>query len=760
MAQDNKNPLYPLCQWWLELIQEAKDQKEFRFGRYATECYKFYNGPHNFMWKNEYARADGGFLDSASQVNLPRFMMSISKASDLVDLFSPALIHQYPIVQVTPIERPEFDPALFGIDPNDPASASVIQQISGEMQYENAIRTSIAKQKEFYLNWCQVQGGKKEHARRCVTEALVCGESALFTELYQPAGSKIAYPRSRFVSIDNIIKDPDARNPDEIQWIAIEWTRPVNIVERKYGLKPGSLKGHLQTKATQATPQGKRDARTNRKNSHDLITYYEIFSKNGCGQRLKTAAKLAKPIREMLEEWGDFSYMVVARGVNFPLNLSEDVIESGSGELMFNAAQWPIPFWRDDGSSNDWPVTSLSFKEDPQDVWGISVLKSSIGYIRFVNWALSFLADKVAANAADYFAIKKNAAKDIAEQLPTQFGPYKMIQLDPQFGESIREVISLMEKPNFDTEIWNMVERVLVQIDKATGLSDLLYGATDRAMRSATEAEALNGNSQIRPQEMAAKVDSMYTVSCLKEIQCGVWLLEAEDLEPVLGKYGAQLWQRYVQTQDFDSVARDYKYKLEADSARRTDRATNLRVLTELGQIILPTINSLAMSGQIDQWNWFISQVAEQMQVKVDGALIQPPPEPDPNAPPTPEQQIAQQQLEAAQMKIETEQTKMLGTQQKTAAEIEKIKTQAAIEQLKLQVEQQRAAIKAAGDASSVKVQEALAKIDLVQKQHKSVVDMQSQLQKMKADMVRAEIELNQARRKFEAIRQSERGQP
>lgn len=491
MAVLGNNPLRGLVDTWINLLVEAKKQKEDRFGKFANETYKFYNGPHNWMWKDAYAKAEGGFLDPESKVSLPKFMMSIGKVSDAVDLFGPSLMHQYPEVLVEPVDRPQIDPMFMGLDPQDPNAEIYVQQAGQQQELDKRLSETIANHKQFYLNWLQVRAAKKEHARRAITEAIVKGMGVLYTELYSPNGSQISFPRSHFVSCDALIKDPDARNPDEVTWEAIERTAPMNMVERKFPwLKPDSIKGHLQSKGSQATAEGRRDSRAGVKTSHDLITFTEIFSKNGFGQRLRASGKrdssssMDPQVRAILDSFGDYTYMAVARGVPYPLNMPPDLWNSGDQEAIFRASQWPIPFWRDDGSNNDWPVTELIFREDPEDVWGVSIFKPVISWVRLANWAISFLADKMAANACDYYAVAKAAAKEIAEGLANQTGPFKMIELETsQFGDDIRRVIQLLEKPPFDTAIWNMVQEIFNEIDKGTGLSGILYGMTDRQMR-------------------------------------------------------------------------------------------------------------------------------------------------------------------------------------------------------------------------------------------------------------------------------------
>lgn len=736
MVSVQENPLYKLCQQWLVLLQEAEKQKNERFTKYANETYKFYNGAHNWMWKSEYARAENGFLDPESNVTLPRFMMSISKVSDAVDLFGPSLMHQYPEVLVSPVDRPPMDPMFLGLDPNNPDSQIYLEQIMQQQFMDKRLAESIASHKQHYLNWLQVRAGKKEHARRAITDAIVKGAGYLITELYTPNGTQIAFPRSRFVSCDNIIKDPDARNPDEVTWIAVKCTAPINMVEAQFPyIKPGSLKGHLQSKSSQATPEGKAAARSGLKTTHDLLVYYKIYSKNGFGQRMRSinskdnAAGLEPGVREIIDSWGDYTYTVVARNIPYPLNIPPDLWKSGDQEAIFRAAQWPIPFWRDDGSNNDWPVTELIFREDPEDVWGVSIFKPAISWIRLANWALSFLADKMATNACDYVAVAKAAVKDLREGIASQSGPFKLIELETStFGDDVRKVIQILEKPPFDIAIWNMVKEIFNEIDKATGLSGLLYGISDRQMRSATEASAMSEGSTIRPADMSAKCDQWYADAALKEMQAACWLLNGQDAMPALGPQGAKFWDDYIRVQDFAAVARDYRYELVANSARKHNRAANLRALLDLGQVITPAMQAYAMQGIVGPWNWYAQSVAKELEIKIDGALLPEPPappQPDPNAPPPPPSP-------------------------------EEIRANA--EQQKALTEQQKNDLKAQAAAQDLQIKQAQAVQALQQTAEQHALEMKKQYDTFRNEMVRSQLDLAMLTRKLQAMQRGQQG--
>lgn len=649
------NPLKPIVDLWLQKIQVAKQFKEERFGKFARECHRFYNHSHNWMWLEGMSVQDGGFLSEGAFGNSgkPTFLVQINKVFEAVALFGPALFHQYPEVNVTPVRRPQIPPQLLGVDVRNPYAAQIAQQLEYEYQMEFATRQTYADLKQFYLNWLQVETAKKESARDAITEAVVKGLGITVTEMHQPPGSQIRYPRSVYRSCDDYVKDPDASYNEDVQWIAIRNVQPVNKVEERFGHPEGSLKGHLQSLGSQAALlTGDPSGQLSRNNSsHDLIEYWEIYSKNGFGERLRSTQFHSPKSDFDTTVFGDFTYIVVAHGVPFPLNIPSAVIGKEDPRVTYLRTQWPIPYWIDSASASGWPVSELGFYKDPNSVWPISLIKPAIGEIRFVNWCMSFLADKVAASCTTYFGVLKDAAEDIRRQLDSPNSPYRVLEISRLMGKSIDEVISYIQAPEFPQHIWGMIAQVMEIIDKKTGITELMHGLTSRQMRSATEADVRQQNIQVRPDDMATRVEDWLSVQAMKEAEAACWLNRFEDWEGPLGAQAAQIMTQYTQGQDFDRVVRDYDYKISADSARKPNKAQKLQNLYELGQLALPTIQAFALQGMTDPWNAFMGDVCVLLNLDPKRYQIQmPPPE---QRGPTEEEQKAYAKEQQRQIELQ-----------------------------------------------------------------------------------------------------------
>lgn len=608
--EDVQFPLGGLCEQLRELFEDARKDKEEKFGKYAKETYNFFNGPPNFMWSDEYARGRGGYLDKTAESQLPMFRIQINKISDAVDLYGPHLMHRYPQVLMSPVYSPKINPEAMGlIGPEGQQQFAVVDQARQQsMRVQDAI-CDIGKN---YVNWLQVESKKKTHARRIITEAIVKGMGVGYTEMYWPTAGTIKYPRTRFISVDQYLKDPSAKCNDDVQWIGIEWTQSIHEVARKFEIPVEWLRGAQEHFAKAKNPNQK-DSK-----GFDKIKYVEFFSKNGAGARLSSMKHGSRELREFLEFLGDVVYLAIPEHIPFPLNLPPTAMQSESPELLLDRTAWPSPFFMDAGAGEDWPVTELFFKEDTDSCWPISLFKPLLGEIQFVNWCFSFIADAVASSAHTYLGVLRAAAEDIQEQLKKQrTGAFHLIELDSTFGNRIDAVVSMLERPSFNYDLWKMVAEAIDIIEKGSGITDLMYGQPKRQMRSAQEAKLLGDTTTVRPDDMAEKADSWYSLCAMKEWQAAVWHCEPQDVEQVLGPVGAQVFANTIQTMPFESVMRDYRFRLQAGSARKPNLQNRQEALGQFAQSAMPLWQVLIEQfGIMDPYNAFVEEIGKSLQLE------------------------------------------------------------------------------------------------------------------------------------------------
>lgn len=662
-----ENPLGQVCETWLKKIDLALEAKEALFGRYAEEAMKFYDGDHCWMWDNQYAKGPNGFLSKSGI--LPTFRMSVNRVAELVSMFIPTLYNRNPTIQATPIDPPQLPPEVFGMNfnvpmPPDPMAAMQLQQqmqqfqmMQMQEQSKTAIRHAHASLFGHYLNWLQREADKKTQHRRALVEALVMGMGLVQTVMHRPDGSQIQYPVSKYLSCRDFVVDPDARYWEDVQWIAIWCEHPTYQAEDEYGLERGSLKGHSQSKESQAHSHAKgkgkskeRDNGRPKDNTLDLIGYWKIYSKCGIGDKLKG---MDNEDREgEMDFLGDFCFLAVARGIPYPLNIPNEVSRPPQidpammaamamdpsmpdpmqeyEDALIQAAQWPIPFWR---VKDGWPVSRVYFYDKPQEVWPVSIIKTAIGELRFINWGMSFLADKAAASSTTYLGVLKAAANEIKEQIAKNpAGPFSLLEVPDVLavGADLNKIISFLDAPEFGEELYNVIAKVSENFDKRTGLMDLLYGLQSTQPRSATEMQVKDQNVSVRPDDMASQVEDWLSVVALRELQAARWMCMGPDMVGPLGELGAWVWDNQILTTDLEYVERGFTVRVESGSARKPNKTNRVSQLNEIGQFLMPALQGFAQGGNVQPFNGYVTEMCKAMDMDASPFMLpaMPPPPP------------------------------------------------------------------------------------------------------------------------------------
>lgn len=681
-------PLASLVDRWVSVIRESEKVREDEFMQWANEAMQFFDGPLNWMWEQarqtSKSSSGSGFLSDDGEGHRPTFLMSVNRLFEAVAMFGPVLYHQNPTVAATPRRYPAISmESLYASSPEALQALSLVPQINegiikdqglvqmlmqmqqqyGSMvtrqQQMQIIRDDHAKIFEHYGNWLQQEGDKKSQARLAINEMIITGLGLMEVYPDRPPGSTIVIPRSRYRCVKDLYVDPDAKYWRDVTWIALRTCAPANQVEAKFGLPPGALKSQYASKSAAAGKRASQQPKDGKGNAagitHDLVEYWEVYSKNGAGQNLKSVkGKENTETPQWLSELGDFVYLAVCSGCKYPLNMSPDVMnmaaqldeqaaiimeqiqameavgESTEGiempqtgvDLLVQQSSWSVPYWSDSYSDGGWPICRLTIYDKPGQTWPISMCKSCIGELRFVNWCMSFLADGVAAGSKIYVAMMKEAASNIKEQILNSTGPFTTIELEKITGKSINELVQFLQAPTFNVDIWRMVAEVNEQIDKRLGLTELLYGLSSRQLRSAAEAQYRQQNINVRPDDMASRVEDWLSLIVTREIQCLRWTANYEDVLPVLGEMASHVFATQILTQDVEAVTREFSFRIEAGSARKPNKDTRIAQLNELSQVLLPAITPLAVNGVVRPFNALIQELGLAMEMDANQFLL------------------------------------------------------------------------------------------------------------------------------------------
>ena len=658
---DDKYPLENLCSVWTNLVKKADEHKENAFGKTAKECWQFFDDAHDFMYAKDASRT--GFSVESIEGVKTRFRMTLNKVAELVQIFGPTMYFQNPYRQVNARATSMSDSvqALLSSNP------LMLQQFAIASDQQALGKKVIAELLQTVLNYTPAEFNLKEHSRVAIDEALIKGRGLLWHEMYSPPGSAVSLPRSFYDSVDNLLIDPDAESLEDATWIARRCIKPVYVVEEKYGLKEGSLKdaGKHESMSNAAFVESSKDGTTRRKQgcSSDLIVYYEIWSKCGMGQWLKGGsfgAQIQDDLddqKEALEQFGRYTYLVVAEGIRYPLNLPPELMELDveiPENLMAvqSAVQWPVPFYFDSGG-NGWPVTELDFHPIPRSAWPQAHMKSGLGELKFLNWCFSFLASHIHSTSRLFLGYDEHLDEKVKEAIDSG-DDLTMIPVNSNLNRKLTESVQFLTMPNINSDIWTIIAHVMELFDKRTGLTELVYGMSGRQYRSATEAQVKNEQINIRPDDMAERVESWQSHVSSKEALMLRWFCPPESIAPVFGEtFSAEqmqvgpntlLWAQlvyvpldYTNPSTVDRVVREFDYRIEAGSIRKPNRERDQANMDQAMQTLFaPMLQHYQMTGDPTQLNAFVKEWAKTRDLDAQPFMFSAPPPPpampDPNA--------------------------------------------------------------------------------------------------------------------------------
>jgi len=313
-----------------------------------------------------------------------------------------------------------------------------------------------------------------------------------------------------------------------------------------------------------------------------------------------------------------------------PAMVAEDAeVMPGGQQDLFTAVQWPIPFWAD--GSNGWPFTYFAPHRKPGYIWPISHIKPAVPELRFLCWAYSFLAQRVATSCETLLGVSKAADQDIKDQILAQSeGGFKIVEVSEMLGRSVQDIISVFQLPNVTGELWQVIEAVTEVCDKRLGMTELIYGLTTTQIRSATEASVKSDQISVRPDDMAECLENSMEVISRKEAMATRWLLEPQDIEPIIGPLGAAVWAQHVMQLNPYEIAREYDFEIESGSTRKKNKAAKIEQMNQAMQTLGPVLQGLIGAGVVDPFNALIADWAEAMDIDATNYMIPPPPPPDP----------------------------------------------------------------------------------------------------------------------------------
>lgn len=672
--------LKPLSTAWLEKLDLATRRKK-PFQDVADQCMSFYSGAMGWMYEPKHrARFMGADIN-------PKFKICICKAFEMVALYGPSLYYNNPTRFVKPHPRPEItiESMAAGAGLNLEQAQQAQQQFT-EMQQAGQLPPLELQQQVFQFQQIQQQlaqmvsqdkleqaqnaaacdvlqnylsytpreqpgGGLMQASQDGVTEALIKGRGLLMPAPYRMPGSNRQLTGCFFKSVDHLLIDPDAESTEfgEAKWMSLDYYEPTWQVERRYRLKPGSIKGNMESSESQGAqkvhPLGNLERE--RGSTFDLLKYTKIWSIGGVGTRLTgTSKELQRAFDDVV---GDYAHIVVATGIGHPLNVSASRFPKMNDEEVRDAFSWPVPYWMD----RRWPMAMLDFYRKPRSPWPIAPIAPGLGELTALNVLISAVVQRGWNSSQTIIAFLKSVGPSIKAALNNNNDGRIVVELD-EIQKDIRTVISEFQQQDMSFDTWRVIDSLFELFDKRVGLTDLMFGlnAGGVASRTATDVNAKQQQIAIRPDYMAKQVEAWQTDAARMEKLVAYWNgVSGEDVRAILGTAGAALWDQLFANADPETIVREMDCTIEAQSVRKPNKEREVQNMTQIFPAASQEASKHAdMTGDTEPLNWLTEQLGKAMDQDLSGMKmgprVPPPPPPDEAAQAQAEAEIAKQQAE------------------------------------------------------------------------------------------------------------------
>lgn len=632
----------PLVRIWTERVRAAENAKH-RFNMVGKVCNDFYQSQRGFMWdQQEYFNGN---------LPKPRFKVTIAKAFEFVSIYAPHLFWQYANRKVFSQKKLELIPELFG-NPNDQNAQAFGEQVMMEEAQNKMLSDFGNDMMSIYLNWSQREqpGTLIVHGQNSVTEALIKGMGLLWPETYTPPGSSSLFTKLTHDTVDNLFIDPDCKDPmwESAGYIMCKHTNPIWEVERKFGLPRGALEGKGRAESAELRARKEGNQATKDDKTFDCITWYEIWSKVGVGPRTQ---QLNHHMIDMFDDRvGDYAYLCIAPGVEFPLNAPPDKFYGDNPAMDHDVKE--MFKWRCRGFGSEfpcymdgrWPVSALKFNTLLGSPWPLAPLSPGLGELTAINVITASYLDSAWSNRQQILAYMGDAAEELEAVLNSDAAVAK-VKLNSNIRENINQIIQFLNRPNANTDQLQALEMLSQNFNRRVGLNELQYGETTTQVRVASDGRAKQEAVAIRPQKMAGDVARWLTDGSQLEMFLAAAHVKGQDLTHLLGQWASMQWDVIFGNMDLNTLMREAKATVEASEVQRPNKERDTANTQSTLQYVLPLAQQYAQeTGDTGPLNNYLEQVGESMEMQ-EPPLQLPPWQPKPD----PQQQAmaeADQQLE------------------------------------------------------------------------------------------------------------------
>lgn len=649
---------------WLEAIQAGLKEKDRTYAKGAAECLKYYLGEYRndlFAKKGITDRMAMGLQVSVApnnqqQIRYPVFRLDDNVAANFVQIYGPFLI-QGEIVITATANKPFMPPMLvYGIDmqPRSQDPMYLQQQMGLYQQYQidqmslisdYQIKQAISEMIEKVANYCVKELGLFTEREQAIIESLIVGGGPRLTEIVQLPGTQQKLVGSNFITMNDLVYDPDARRDKDCKWMAVQCRHPAWLVARLYGIPEEDLRPNTASTVSEKfhdallTNAGRGNVKT--APQKDEVVYWKIWSRMGCGTRLRAKSARTPALEAMDQQLGDWCFLVVTDCCDYPLNFGPHTLQQAAQiaptlpdpmQVLRLMVQWPIQFYYD--VDDPWPITLYRYHHRNNSPYPVPHLEFCLSYIKFLVWVICFVADKTYRSNRDFWLIDESVSEQLKQAI-IDGEDEAIIKLRDLDQKTVQQFVQMLEAPGIKKELLDVYAFFENKFQKASGLTDLLQAQFEQASepRSATQSSIMNDASKLRPNDMAAKVKRTDTRIARKEAIAALSILGGQDVQGVLGIPGARFWDQVKQSIPIPTLLRETTFEVMSNEGRPLDLQTRADQSNEMAQFVLPLLVQVGQAtGNFDAANQVLTEWYKSRQI--EPILL-------PNMPPPIQQQAA-----------------------------------------------------------------------------------------------------------------------
>jgi hypothetical protein len=607
--------LSSIVQLWIKQIRLAEKSKEKLFGKTAKRCWQFLGQDYNSL-----------YVDQDGEESFPHGSHRVRRnlTAEYLAVMLPHIHHKVPHRLVNP-DVPAIPTDILGLPPGVMLPPNPAAQ-------QSKLRAWMM---QWLLNYTPKQYDLRGESRKVASEALVKGRGVMWHEMYEGYSGFI--PGSFYDSVDGLLIDPDAEQWREAAYIVRKRRMSVWRLAEIWNRKPEEIKGkyrsNLETAADEVLTEGSGlpndDTSLDR---NDVVDVYYVYSRMGIGQKFQRASSDMRDGEAALANLGDFIFLVIVPGMEYPLNLPPEVID----EAEINARlAWPMPFHQI--YHNPWPCTPFDFYANERDPWARSPLEASLPLQSFLDHAYGYLMSRVRTTCRDLIVTSTSLQEAFSKALESGLDQ-EIIKVDGNIGTAIRQLFEVVQFPPINTDIWTIIQMVERAFEKSAGYDSLFAGGQGATqIRSSAEVQIRNEHLMNRPEDMAECMERFQSDVARAEgfmARMGVApqtvapLFGEQVIETVMGpQMGVltQAWGQLVNTQDPRIAASEMEYTIEAGSGRRKNKQKQQADVQMLMQTMFPT---MVQTGNVDSANAMIDFMADAFDMDLTKMHLQPPPPP------------------------------------------------------------------------------------------------------------------------------------